>query len=192
MWCSGGTRLSESFGFGSIPNTSANLRASGRVAYGIRLESERGATRFLRGFESYGARQFKNVMTEQNLINEIFGTKWKNKYIIKWCDLCDCAVISCIEDNCRGSSCNGTGCSKCRDDFDEFNKSKTSVFEYLTLEERDTYIKCNQLKKHIMETLADGDKEIDWKKLDKEGKLSGYDCLIFLPEIYGKDGFIKS
>ena len=136
--------------------------------------------------EIYGG----DIMTEFERIDEIFaGKKWQGKnghYVVKWCDLCDTATISCLEKNCHGSSCNVMGCSKCREDFDEFNKAKTCIWEYLTLEERDIYDKCRQLKKHIIETIKTGDKEIDWKKLDDEGHLSDYDRWMFLPEIYGK------
>src|SRR6266498_2190781 len=98
--------------------------------------------------------------------------KWKNRYIVKWCELCDRASILCPD--CKNISCNGGSCEKCKEDFIEFTSLKHSIENYLTYEEIKTYLKCLALKKYIVKTLRNGDKEIDWNKLDKEGELSEY------------------
>ena len=105
--------------------------------------------------------------------------KWKDKYIVDWCDLCRTATIRCSD--CKNSSCNGGGCPNCLDDFVEFNhQCKTSVENYLTEEEVKIYHKCLQLKKFIIKTLRNGDKEINWLELDKRGELSKYDRQFFI------------
>jgi hypothetical protein len=129
-------------------------------------------------------------MTADTLLDYLNYDKWKGTngyYAVKWCDLCDTATISCLEEKCNGSSCNGTGCIKCRPDFSKFNESKTCVKEYLTVEEQGLYDKFVQLKRHIIDSLLRGEKEIDWQKLDKEGRLSEYDCHLFLSETYGEN-----
>jgi hypothetical protein len=46
--------------------------------------------------------------------------KFKNKYDIFWCDLCETAYIKCPA--CGNSSCNGGGCVKCDEVFSQFSK----------------------------------------------------------------------
>ena len=119
----------------------------------------------------------------------LFDKKWKGKngvYTVRWCELCDVASIRCLEKDCSGSTCNSGGCSMCKDDFEEFHTYTTHVYAYLTEEEKRIYEKTLRLKHFIMETIPTGMKRLDWKKLDSEEKLSGYDGWMFLPEIYGK------
>ena len=105
--------------------------------------------------------------------------KWKNKYTVSWCSDCRTAIISCNEPSCGGSYCNGGGCKKCHDDFQEFGGYKTRVENYLTEDEIKIYYKCEKLKSLIVETIAEGDKKIDWKKLTEQGQLSDHDRILF-------------
>ena len=128
-------------------------------------------------------------MTDTDRLNDIFANLWngeQGKHLVTWCGLCNTAIISCLEPDCHGSTCNAGGCDKCKKDFDEFNTYKTTVFEYLTDEEKSVYEKALRIQHFIMETIPTGMKELDWKKLDSEGKLSDYDRWMFLSEIYGK------
>lgn len=109
------------------------------------------------------------------------GKKWKNKYKVTWCDLCNCAIIICPE--CKNSSCNCSSCDKCYDDFGEFYKCKVNVSNYVTEEEFKVYSKCLSIKRHILESLREGEKEINWKNLKKLGKLSRNDEEIFKNEL---------
>jgi len=110
-----------------------------------------------------------------------YQKKWKDKYGVSWCDLCDVATISCPY--CPASSCNGQACDSCFDDIDEFNRKKTRVEDYLTEEEIKAYHKSLRLKKFIVISMRDGDSEVNWKKLKSEGKLSDIDCELFAKEV---------
>ena len=121
-------------------------------------------------------------MNELERLDELFGApKWKDKYQVRWCDLCNCAYIHC--EHCRGSTCNGHGCEKCKQDGIEFSKYFRSVECYLTPEEAKIYDKCLRLKKFILKTIPQGDKQIDWKKLKEAGELSQNDEEMFRDEI---------
>lgn len=116
-------------------------------------------------------------------INEQWISSNGNKYSVGWCDLCDCAFIACFELNCHGSTCNAGGCDKCKDDFDEFNTYKTQVENYLTDEEKTIYNKCLRIKDFILSTIPRGDKQIDFKKLQQNGRLSKSDEKVFTKEL---------
>ena len=124
-------------------------------------------------------------MSENEQFDKIFGLekKWKGKYKLSWCDLCNSATICCPEPECHGSACNGGGCPSCVEDTTEFNKMKTHVEDYLTKEEVDIYYKSDRLKKLILDSIESGDCEINWKKFDKEGRFSINDSHIFSKEI---------
>jgi hypothetical protein len=123
-------------------------------------------------------------MNEKRLLRELSGEKkWKDKYFVEWCDLCDIAIIICPEPGCGGSSCNGHSCEKCDKDITEFNSYKTKVQDYLSKDEIRIYEKCLRIKRHILETLANGEKEINWKKLQSEGQLSGWEEGLFKEEL---------
>ena len=126
-------------------------------------------------------------MSEETTMNELCNGKWKAKsgreYVINWCYLCDCAGFSCLEKDCHGSTCNCGGCDICGPDQDEFREYKTSIYNYLTDEEMKVYEKCLRIKKHILETIPEGMKEIDFKFLDKEGKLSQNERVMFEKEL---------
>jgi len=117
---------------------------------------------------------------EEKLLSEIFAEKWKNKYVITWCSLCDSACIACLNPKCLGTSCNGAGCKKCNNDFNEFHSYNIRVENYLTDKEKNIYHKCLRIKKHILETIPLGIKKIDWKKLNKQKKLSDIERKMFL------------
>jgi len=118
-------------------------------------------------------------MTETEFLSEIFegGNLWKAKYKITWCELCSCAIIVCPI--CKHGSCSGGGCDECVSDFVEFGKLKTSVTDYLTEEEIKTYWKCMELKKFILESLRENETEINFKNLQKLGKLSQWNEEMF-------------
>lgn len=119
--------------------------------------------------------------TEQEVLDLIFGTEdiWKDKYRIKWCGMCEAAIISCLEDNCNGSCCNGNECEKCAPDFEEFSKANTQIEDYLTDEEIAIYQKGQRLKFLIIKSLAMGDKEINWEEMSRKGILCDNDHKIF-------------
>ena len=117
---------------------------------------------------------------EEKLLSEIFNAKWKKKYTVSWCMICDCAYITCPNSKCLGTSCNGAGCKECNNDFDEFLTYNIRVENYLTDKEKNIYHKCLRVKKHILETIPLGIKKIDWKKLNKQKKLSDIERKMFL------------
>lgn len=106
---------------------------------------------------------------------------WKEKYSLGWCDLCSVAIIACPE--CKNISCNGGGCSECNDTFSGFLQGKICVEQYLSEEEIKVYQKNLQIKRFILETLAKGESQIDWKKLRDEGKMSQRDEEFFTKEL---------
>lgn len=119
----------------------------------------------------------------------LFDKTWQGKqglYTVIWCDLCNAATIGCLETDCHGSTCNGGGCDKCKEDHAEFATYKTNVYHYLTKEEREVYDKALSIQQFIMNTVPEGMKELDWKKLDDAGCLSDYDRWNFMPDVYGK------
>lgn len=124
-------------------------------------------------------------MTKEDLLNDIFDLKWQassgNRYLVRWCDLCNVFIITHPE--CHGSTCNSGCCDACRADFEEFNCYKCSVLDYINDEELRIWEKCLNIKKLIGETIVDGDKEINFKKLQKEGKLSRWQKKIFEKEL---------
>ena len=110
-------------------------------------------------------------MTDEDiLLAQIFQQIWKDKYPVTWCGQCDCASISCPD--CKNGSCSGGGCEKCKEDFEEFHKSKTRVECYLTKEEKDVYWKCLEIQKFMLKAFGKNKSQIDFKQLDKDDKLS--------------------
>ena len=93
-------------------------------------------------------------MSEKDVLEDIFddGRRWKNKYKVKWCDLCDCAILICPE--CKNSTCNGGGCKECHEEFSTFNKKvKSNVHSYLTDDENRVYEKCKTIQEFILESV---------------------------------------
>jgi hypothetical protein len=110
-------------------------------------------------------------MTEKDMLDDIFSKgKWKNKYEVSWCDLCETAIIVCPV--CKNASCNGSGCEECMKDADEWSKTKHLLEHYLPLNEVLIYKKCQDLKEFIVQSLQQSQSEIDWKKLVNEEHLS--------------------
>ena len=122
-------------------------------------------------------------MSEEALLNKMFRTNtWMGKqgeYLVNWCELCETYIIGCLDKNCKGTSCNCTGCDKCIKDHEEFNKSKTSPFQYLNEEEKVIYQKIEHLKRLIPKSLKRGEKEINWQTAESEGNLCQMDYKLF-------------
>lgn len=102
-------------------------------------------------------------------MNEFFKKYWKG-YELIWCDLCNCASIRCPD--CNLCSCSCGSCEKCISIFKEFDTSKNSLYDYLTDKEIEVNEKIWQLKKHILNSLELGEKEINFQKLKETGGLS--------------------
>ena len=106
-------------------------------------------------------------------INQILDAKWKGKYTISWCGLCDSAIISCP--TCNNSSCNGSSCNLCHEDFTEFAKAKTCPTQYLSEAEGQIYRKGLRIQNLILASLKRGETEINWKTSARKGNLSAHD-----------------
>jgi hypothetical protein len=125
-------------------------------------------------------------MNETELLDEIFdgGKKWKGKFRIWWCDLCDTFSIGCTDKACTGSSCNAHGCKECIEPHNDFNKNaKTNPKEYLNSAEQEVYEKIWWLKKYMRESLLESEYEINWKRMKQQGKLCERSQKIFAAEI---------
>lgn len=103
--------------------------------------------------------------------------KWKNKYNVEWCALCEVAAIVCPI--CKNSSCGGGGCKECMEDLDEWNKTKHCLEQYLPPNEVVFYEKCQQLKRFMIKSLQQSEHEINWKKSIDKGELSSHDEVLF-------------
>lgn len=117
-------------------------------------------------------------MKEEELLEDIFGgaPTFKGLRII-WCDLCEVFALRCLD--CTNISCSGGGCDKCREAVEEFDKYKRSPLSYLNKEERVAYEKGRRLRRLMKDSLAQGDKEIDWQKMETQGKFSDNDHNIY-------------
>lgn len=107
--------------------------------------------------------------------------QWKEKYEISWCGMCNVAIITCPQ--CDNTSCNAGGCEACDQDFTEFLQGKIGVEAYLSKEEAKIFDKARRIQKFILETLAEGHPEIDWKALRDRGKMSQNDQEHFTKEL---------
>lgn len=103
---------------------------------------------------------------------------YKNKYLVKWCELCECFSFKC--EKCGNVSCNGGACDDCLEDSKEFRKLKTSIHEYFTDEENMILLKAHRTKHFIELMLKRNETKIDFEKLDSEGFLSTLDRKFFL------------
>lgn len=110
--------------------------------------------------------------------NILVCEKWKDKYPVGWCNLCDCACILC--ESCENSSCGCSHCDKCSLDFGEFNKSNICVEDYLTEDEIKVVHKARRIQQFIVETLSSSEPQIDFQKLKEKGWLSKKDIEVFL------------
>ena len=108
-------------------------------------------------------------MNETELFDSIFGKKWKDKYLIKYCDLCAVWIITC--EICKVSSCSSCFAKddcECAKDFEEFKKLK-QPYSYLSQEEMDVLFKFEQIKRYSKECFLKGFNEINWKYLKESG-----------------------
>lgn len=108
---------------------------------------------------------------------------WKDKFEIFWCNDCGVAGLKCPD--CELTTCiPGGHCDTCLEVFVDFiNNVVGAVDPYLTKEEAEVYHKTNRLRDLILETLATGQRQIDWKKLHEAGRLSHNDEKVFTKEI---------
>ena len=107
---------------------------------------------------------------EQDLLDQIFDTgRYKNRYKVRFCDMCDIHYLICPD-------CNGGGCSPdklcdlCREDIEYFNSNVKSVCSYLTRAEQEAIQKARHVKKLLKESHDAGRTEIDWEYVGTEGK----------------------
>lgn len=122
-------------------------------------------------------------MDEEDLLNEIFGAKWKG-YTVSYCHACDTAIIICPE--CKNTSCSGGGCEKCAFDFREFTQTTMHhVCDYLEPYEMEIYKKGIRLQLLMVDSLGCGEIKIDFNKLKKDGRLSINDEKMFAQELAG-------
>ena len=124
-------------------------------------------------------------MSEEDTLDDIFngGKKWKGKFRLWWCDLCDTFSIGCPA-KCTGSSCNAMGCPECIETHQDFNKNaKTNPKDYLNPAEQEVYEKIFWLKKYMKESLLESEYEINWKRLKQQGHLCRHSEKIFAAEI---------
>jgi hypothetical protein len=124
-------------------------------------------------------------MNEEELLDDIFdcGKKWKGKYPIRFCDLCDVFTIGCTDKKCHGSSCNGHSCDECRADHFDFDTAKTYIPQYLNEEEKKVYEKIIWLKRYMKESLLKSEYSINWKRMKQQGELCRTAEKIFEKEI---------
>lgn len=103
-------------------------------------------------------------------------------YHLIWCEPCHDATIQCTA--CENTSCNAGGCGNCLADFEYFTTNyKYRVFQYLTTDENKVYEKALQIKKFLLDSLAYGEKEINWKRLRDSGEMSRNDEEVFKEEL---------
>lgn len=119
-------------------------------------------------------------MNEEQVLDSLMP-KWKGKYTVGWCYLCDCAYIICPV--CGHNDCGCGGCDECKKDMPEWRKVTVKVQSYLTPEEIQTYEKCLSIKNHIIETIRAGQNHIDWKQLQKDGHLSEFEMGLLQKEL---------
>jgi len=101
---------------------------------------------------------------------------FKQKYNIKYCELCGVYRILCP--HCLNTSCSCGGCDKCDKDVQDFNKLNIDPKFYLTKEEEDIIEKYKFIKKHLPIFLERG-KDFNYEILKKEGHTSKYIEKIF-------------
>lgn len=123
-----------------------------------------------------------NNKKEKEMLDDVFGIKkWKGKYKVEWCDLCDCATIICPA--CGLNDCSCGGCKECGKDHKEWRKVKNTVHHYLNENEKLIYDKCLRIKKHLLESIGKGENEINFKKLQAGGNLSSNEEIMFQREL---------
>lgn len=130
---------------------------------------------------------------EENILDAIFGELqlWKNKYPLKWCELCE--VIMAVCPKCKNTTCNGGGCSECMKDYPDWQATKHCFESYLSDAELKTTDKIFFLKRYIRESLLAGFKEINWQWLHDNGHLcqKAYEIFDELKD-FDPNGYLKS
>lgn len=126
------------------------------------------------------------------MLRKIFGTdalRWKGKYEIEWCDLCEVIIIQCPK--CEATSCNCAACPECSADIDEFHALKMQPRYFLSEEENKAVEKYYRLRKWIVEDcLEKGHNDLNWERMYREGNFSKNDQDLF-PEIKKLDDELK-
>ncbi len=115
------------------------------------------------------------------------ATKWKGKYKIDWCELCESIILSHEECPNHATTCNCAGCPDCHDDFSEFTSLNMQPYHFLNEVERAAYVKHQMLKRYLFECLDAGKTILDWQWLLWEGKLCRAAEEIFTKELKGLD-----
>jgi len=140
---------------------------------------------YVEDIKSLILRESMEKMTQEQLLDAIFeenGNKWKGKYDLSYCDMCEVWSVSCKK--CQTSSCSG-GISKddcnCIKDFEEFYNFK-QPFDYLSTDELAIFEKIRRLKKMTQQSYLAGFSEINWEYLGTNGKCSENDEKCF-PEL---------
>ncbi len=107
-----------------------------------------------------------------NALDDIFESRrWKGKYKITYCEMCDSASIVCPI--CNSGSCSCGGCPECLEDMREYSATcKDRVQNYLTEEEKKIFEKARRIKQHMMDSLRDGETKINFKERAATGKFS--------------------
>lgn len=134
----------------------------------------------------------ERVVDEQKLLSELFGEmspKWKDKYPLSWCGLCEVICSKCPV--CGNISCNGGGCPECMKDYPDWKETKHCLEDYLNASEKKTLEKLYYLKKYIIDSLANGFSEVNWKWLYDNGKLNLISYFIFDELSFLKEEGIK-
>ncbi len=119
-------------------------------------------------------------MNETDTLDEMFGAddeKWKQKYRVSWCGLCDTLVIKCP--HCKNTSCNCGSCDHCKDDFREFLQLKKHVSNYMTEEDYKIYERGKRLEQLLIMSFKHNFNELELKKLNEMEKLSYNDQIMF-------------
>lgn len=118
-------------------------------------------------------------MSEINTLNEIFDDdqKWKKKYRVSWCGLCDTVIITCPD--CKNTSCNCGSCDKCKNDFNEFTALKNNVADYMSDEDYKIYRRGKRLEQMLIISFKHNFNALELKKLDELGELSYNDQQMF-------------
>lgn len=121
-------------------------------------------------------------MKEEDILSDLFDKKLWKGYKLKWCDLCDTAIICCSK--CDATSCNCSSCEFCHTDMVEFSSiNKTRKDDYLNEQEMDILTKGERLEKFILECIDGGFPEINWKFLHDKGSLCLNDYFLFVEEL---------
>ncbi len=126
-------------------------------------------------YKNYPEQDPRKWIDEEKMLDSICGEpKTWNGFQLGYCKLCDCAIIHL--ECCGNSSCSGGGCKICCGDSPGFPSTDFSFNtkhypeDYLTQDEIQVKTKIEFLRKYILESLAAGFNEINWKYLHESDK----------------------